>query len=394
MSHEKLYAASVSCLPEGALDKKLQTGKKLVIKLGMDPTAPDLHLGHAVVLRKMRDFQDAGHSVVFLIGDFTARIGDPSGKSKTRPPLDPETIAKNTQTYFEQVTRVLDKDKITIRYNSEWLEKLNFSDVLKLCAKTTVARIIEREDFAQRLEKNISIGFHELLYPIMQGYDSVALHADVELGGTDQTFNLLMGRFLQEQYGQDAQVVMTMPLLEGLDGVEKMSKSLGNYVGLAESAQQAFGKLMSISDTLMWRYFEVLLLYTAESIAQMKRDSAAGTAHPMQLKKRMAHEVLSEFWSQAEADHAQAQFEAVFQKGDLSKAQKITLPEGTPATLWIVDLLKMLGALSSSSEAKRLIESGAVLIADQAVTDFKAHITWHDGMTIKVGKHRVFVITQ
>ena len=391
-SLEALLSGSVACLPEGGLAKKLESGKKLVIKLGMDPTAPDLHLGHAVVLRKMRDFQNAGHTIVFLIGDCTARIGDPSGKSKTRPPLSQEAIEKNTQTYFEQVTRILDRDKVVIRYNSEWLDKLSFSDVLKLGAKVTLARIIEREDFAKRLSQNTPVGFHELMYPIMQGYDSVALQADVELGGTDQTFNLLMGRFLQEQYQQDAQVIMTMPLLEGLDGVEKMSKSLGNYVGLAETPEQAFGKLMSISDTLMWRYYKLLLGFSDTKIAELKQAVAENSAHPMTLKKEMAHGIVAEFWSQQQADVARSAFEDVFQKGDLSKAQTVILPSDIAATVWIVDLLKALGALTSSSEAKRLIEAGSVLIDGVAVTEFKAEITWKPGMTIKVGKHRIYVI--
>lgn len=392
ISLETLLSGSVACLPEGRLAKKIESGKKLVIKLGMDPTAPDLHLGHAVVLRKMRDFQDAGHTIVFLIGDCTARIGDPSGKSKTRPPLSQEAIEKNTQTYFEQVTRILDKDKVVIRYNSEWLDKLSFSDVLKLGAKVTLARIIEREDFAKRLSQNTPVGFHELMYPIMQGYDSVALQADVELGGTDQTFNLLMGRFLQEQYQQDAQVIMTMPLLEGLDGVEKMSKSLGNYVGLAETPEQAFGKLMSISDTLMWRYYKLLLGFADTKIAALQQAVVENSAHPMVLKKDMAHGIVAEFWSQEQADAARVAFEDVFQKGDLSKAQTVTLSSDVAATVWIVDLLKALGALTSSSEAKRLIEAGSVLVDGVAITEFKAEITWKSGMTIKVGKHRIYVI--
>ncbi len=389
---EKLLHGSVACLPEGGLQKKLAADKKLVIKLGMDPTAPDLHLGHAVVLRKMRDFQDEGHTIVFLIGDCTARIGDPSGKSKTRPPLSQKEIEKNTQTYFDQVTRILDKDKVIIRYNSEWLDKLSFSDVLKLSAQVTLARIIEREDFAKRFSLNIPIGLHELMYPIMQGYDSVALQADVELGGTDQTFNLLMGRFLQEQYKQDAQVIMTMPLLEGLDGVEKMSKSLGNYVGLAEKPEEAFGKLMSISDTLMWRYYALLLGYSDVKIQQLKKDVEHSLAHPMTLKKDMAQGIVAEFWSIEEALHARKIFEDVFQKKDLTKAKPIDLPVGTPSKVWIVDFLKIVGAITSSSEAKRLIETGSVSIDSHIISDFKHEVTWKSGMTIKVGKHRVYVI--
>lgn len=388
-----LTRSAVSVLPKGELEKKLAKKKVLHIKLGMDPTAPDLHLGHAVVLRKMKDFQDAGHKITFLIGDFTARIGDPSGKSKTRPPLTPEEIKKNTQTYFEQVSRILDKDKVTIRYNSEWLSKLTFEDVLKLCAKTTVARITEREDFSKRLKENTPVGMHELMYPIMQGYDSVALDADVELGGTDQTFNLLMGRFLQEQYNKEPQVILTMPLLEGLDGIEKMSKSLNNYIGLAEPADKAFGKLMSISDTLMWRYFEVLVQTPPADLKVLQKEVSGGKQHPMDVKKQMAHAIVTEFWSKQDADTAQAQFEDVFQKGDHSKAQSVALPASTSNPMWIVDFLKLLGALKSSSEAKRLIEGGSVSIDGKVIKDFKAEITWQSGMTIKVGKHRIYTLS-
>ncbi len=380
---------TVAILPEEDFKKKLASGKKLIIKLGMDPTAPDLHLGHAVVLRKLKQFQDAGHEILFLIGDFTARIGDPTGKSKTRPVLGDQEIEQNTKTYFEQVTRILDPKKVKIVYNSEWLGKLSFTDLVKLCGKVTLARIIEREDFKNRLDQQVSIGFHELLYPLMQGYDSVALHADIELGGTDQTFNLLMGRVLQEQYGQEPQAILTVPLLEGLDGVEKMSKSLGNYVGLSESAEQAFGKLMSISDTLMFRYFEVLLLATPETLVDYKHQIAAGTLHPMDLKKKMAHDIVALFWGAHDAVTAQKHFESIFQNKDLSKAQEFVLT-GVIQPLWIVDLLKIVGAISSSSEARRLIESGAVQLNEQPVKDFKALVTVTSGMTLKVGKHRVY----
>ncbi|MFT6765576.1 MAG: tyrosyl-tRNA synthetase [Alteromonas naphthalenivorans] len=389
---DTLTRSAVSVLPKGELEKKLEKKKILHVKLGMDPTAPDLHLGHAVVLRKMKDFQDAGHKITFLIGDFTARIGDPSGKSKTRPPLTPEEIKKNTETYFEQVGRILDKDKVTVRYNSEWLAKLTFEDVLKLCAKVTVARITERDDFSKRLKENTPVGMHELMYPVMQGYDSVALDADVELGGTDQTFNLLMGRFLQEQYGKEPQVILTMPLLEGLDGTDKMSKSLGNYIGLSEPADKAFGKLMSISDTLMWRYFEVLIQMPKAEIELLQKEVSGSKKHPMDVKKQMAKSVITEFWSANDAQKAQSQFEDVFQKGDLSKAQSVELPADTKNPIWIVELLKILGALKSSSEAKRLIEGGSVAIDGEQIKDFKAEIAWKSGMTIKVGKHRIYTL--
>lgn len=382
---------TVQVLPEGELEKKLQTGKKLKIKLGMDPTSADLHLGHAVVLSKLKEFQDAGHEVIFLIGDFTARIGDPTGRSKTRPPLTEENIKHNTKTYFDQVSKILDPKKITVRYNSELLDPLSAKDIVKLCAKVTLARLTEREDFKNRIEANQPIGFHELLYPLFQGYDSVALEADVELGGTDQTFNLLMGRYLQEQYGQAAQVVMTMPLLEGLDGQQKMSKSLGNTIGLTEPADQAFGKLMSISDTLMWRYMRVLLQKDPSEISGLQERVTSGSIHPMELKKSMARDIIAKFWSDSEADAALKQFEAVFQKRDYSQAQEVSL--GAIANpIWIVDLLKALDAIKTSSEAKRLIESNAVLVDEEPVIDFKAEVAWKSGMTIKVGKHRIYRI--
>ncbi|MFI5332749.1 MAG: tyrosine--tRNA ligase [Candidatus Babeliales bacterium] len=387
-----LKQGTAHIIPEEDLLKKLESGKKLVIKLGMDPTAPDLHLGHAVVLAKMRQFQDLGHHVVFLIGDFTARIGDPTGRSKTRPPLSEEDIVHNTKTYFEQVSKILDPSKMTIRYNSEWLDQLSIKDMVKLCGKVTLARIIEREDFANRIAEHQSIGFHELLYPLFQGYDSVALKADVELGGTDQTFNLLMGRFLQEQYGQEPQAVVTTYLLEGLDGHAKMSKSLGNAVGLTEPADQTFGKLMSMPDQLMWRYFHLLLGLSSEEISSLQERVAAGVTHPMELKKSMAYDIVAKFWSETEAERARQTFEDLFQKKDYSQAQEFQMPldmiQGNP--VWIVEFLKELGAVTSSSEAKRLIESGAITIDGESITDFKAQITWKSGMIVKAGKHKIY----
>lgn len=389
---ELIKAGTARITPEDALLKKLKKGVPLTVKLGADPTSPDLHLGHAVVLSKLRQFQDLGHRVVFLIGDFTAQIGDPTGKSKTRPPLSIDDIQKNMISYFQQVGKVLDPAQISIRYNSEWLSRLSPADIIQLCGKVTVARLIEREDFATRLKEHISIGLHELLYPIMQGYDSVVLDADIEIGGTDQTFNVLMGRFLQEQYAKEPQVAVLMPLLEGLDGVQKMSKSLGNTVGLAEPASQAFGKLMSLSDELMWRYYSLLLLMTDEEIESKKSAVKAGALHPMDCKKAMAHGIIARFWSADEADAARAHFEDVFQKNDYSKVAEASLGAGTAQSLWIVELLKLLHAVSTSSEAKRLIESRAVSIDGQVVADFKAEIPWRSGMLVKVGKHRIYRI--
>jgi tyrosyl-tRNA synthetase len=387
---ETIAQGTVQIVPQGELEKKLASSKKLNIKLGMDPTSPDLHLGHAVVLSKLKQFQDLGHNVIFLIGDFTSRIGDPSGRSKTRPALTDEDITNNMKTYFEQVGKILDPNKVQVRYNSEWLSKLNMADFIKLAAKVTVARLIEREDFKNRIEQKQPISFHELLYPIFQGYDSVALNADVELGGTDQTVNLLMGRFLQEQFGKEPQVVITVPLLEGLDGVQKMSKSLGNAIGLAEPAAAAFGKLMSISDALMWRYFELLLDSPQAEISQMQERIASGNLHPMSLKKDMAHKIVSKLWSSKEADEARETFEALFQKKDYSKAQEVALPEGTENPIWVVDLLKVIGAIKTSSEAKRLIEANALSIDEEIISDFKLSIFWKPGMIIKAGKHRIY----
>lgn len=387
-----LKVGTVQIIPEAELLKKLSSGKKLQIKLGMDPTAADLHLGHAVVLSKMRQFQDMGHNVIFLIGDFTARIGDPTGRQKIRPPLTEEQIVQNTKTYFEQVGRILDPKKVTIRFNSEWLDKLSSRDMLKLCGKVTLARLIEREDFAKRMHEREAIGFHELFYPIMQGYDSVALNADVELGGTDQTFNLLMGRFLQEQFGQEAQVIITTPLLEGLDGVQKMSKSLGNYIGLTDAPDQAFGKLMSISDVLMWRYYEILLHTLSEDIKSMQAGVADNSLHPMKLKKEMAHAIVARFWSPKEADDALAQFEALFQKKDYSAAQEVDIRTQFPQATRVVEILKALGVSTSSAEARRLIEGNAVSIDGTVITDYKVEILLQPGMIIKAGKHKIFRI--
>ena len=383
---ELLSLGTVDILPLEDFKKKLESGKKLKIKLGMDPTAPDLHLGHAVVLGKMRQFQDLGHEIILIIGDFTARIGDPTGKSKTRPPLTIEQINQNAKTYFTQVGKILDLDKLTIRYNSEWLAPLSFDDVIKIAAKMTVARLLERDDFAKRMRAKQPVSLHELLYPLVQAYDSVALQSDVELGGTDQTFNLLCGRWLQEQYGQAPQVVLTVPLLEGLDGVDKMSKSLGNSIGLIEPASKAYGKLMSISDELMWKYY-LLLLHTSQSEIEMMQM----TVHPMEAKKNLAFAIIKKYWSESEAQDAQKQFESLFQKKDYSQAQEVFL-EFEESEVWIVDVLKKLEAVESSSEAKRLIESGSVMVNDQVFKDFKGYIEVTTGTIIKVGKHRIYKI--
>lgn len=389
---KKLIAGTTAVIPLEDLQKKLASGRKLKIKLGIDPTSPDLHLGHAVVLSKLKDFQDAGHEIILLIGDFTGRIGDPTGRSKTRLPLTDEQITHNFKTYIDQVSKIVDLNKVTIRYNSEWLGALSSKDWLQLCAKVTLSRIIERDDFKERMHAQQPIGFHELMYPLLQGYDSVALRSDVELGGNDQTFNVLMGRFLQEHFNQEPQVVMTLPLLPGLDGVAKMSKSLGNAIGLTEPADQAYGKLMSMSDTLMWTYYEILLQRSPEEIKKMKESVEAGTAHPMDLKKSLAHAIIEKFWGKKDADEAQAAFEHLFQKKDFDYAQEIALSDITQpgVTVWIMDLLKKLNAVPSSSEARRLIEAGAVSVDGTKITDFKAQILLAQGTHLKVGKHKFY----
>lgn len=389
-----LLAGTDSVIPQEELLKKLELGRPLRIKLGADPTSSDLHLGHAVVLSKLRQFQDLGHEVIFLIGDFTARIGDPTGKSKTRPPLTEEQILEHTKTYFQQVTKILDPEKLTIRYNSEWLDQLTAKDFVKLCGKVTLARLIEREDFKNRMKEDQTIGFHELLYPLMQGYDSIALQADVELGGTDQTFNLLMGRFLQEHYGQAPQIVMTLPILEGLDGVQKMSKSLGNAIGLNEPADQAYGKLMSLSDTLMWRYYSVLLHKTELEIATMQEGVKKGLIHPMKLKKALAHAIVARFWSKAQADEAERLFEELFQKKDLSHAQPFILGQLMDKEVTLIDLLKFLAPDETASQLKRLIIAGAISINEQKIIDMKAAILVEEGMTVKIGKHTFYKLVR
>lgn len=389
---EQLTAGTVSIYSENELIAAIKSGKKLKVKLGADPTAPDLHLGHTVVFSKLKQFQDLGHEVIFLIGNFTAQIGDPTGRDKTRPPLTIDAINHNLQSYFDQVGRILDASKIKIVYNADWLSKLTTADLVGLLAKVTLARITERDDFEKRIKNNESIGMHELLYPIFQAYDSVVLEADVELGGTDQTFNVLMGRFLQEHFGQKGQIAITMPLLIGLDGVNKMSKSLGNYVGLNESGAQAFGKLMSISDELMWHYFALLLGKTSQQIAHMQTEVTSGALHPMNLKKDMAQAIVARFWSIDDAAHARTQFEALFQNRDYSQATQVELQHGFANPVWIVELLKALGAVTTSSDAKRLIESGSVHIDEDVITDFKAIVAWQGGTIIKVGKHRIYKI--
>ena len=364
------------------------TGKPLRIKLGLDPTAPDIHIGHTVVLNKMRQLQDLGHTVIFLIGDFTSLIGDPSGRNSTRPPLTREQIESNARTYFEQAALVLDRSKTEIRYNSEWSMKLGADGMIKLASRYTMARMLEREDFTKRFQGGVPIAIHEFLYPLMQGYDSVALESDLELGGTDQKFNLLVGRELQKQYGQEPQCILTMPLLEGLDGVEKMSKSKGNYVGISEKPSEMFGKLMSISDDLMWRYYELLSFRSLEAIAQLRKDVEGGR-NPRDVKVLLAQEIVARFHSQADAERALEDFNARARGGVPDDIPEVSL-DGAP--LGIAQLLKQAGLVPSTSEANRNIEQGGVRIDGEAVSDTGAKI---DAGTyvVQVGKRRFARVT-
>jgi tyrosyl-tRNA synthetase len=371
---------------ESDLRNKLATGRTLRIKLGLDPTAPDLHLGHTVVLNKMRQFQDLGHTVIFLIGDFTSMIGDPSGRNTTRPPLTREQIEENAKTYFNQASLVLDASKTEIRYNSEWCDALGTRGLIQLSSRWTVARMLERDDFTKRYQSGVPISIHEFLYPLMQGYDSVALKADVELGGTDQKFNLLVGRELQKQYGQEPQCILTMPLLEGLDGVEKMSKSKNNYVGITEAPAQMFGKLMSISDDMMWRYIELLSAESLETIARWKADIEGGR-NPRDIKVGFAQEIVTRFHSRAAAEAALADFEARHHGGIPEDLPEVTV-QSTDGVINVVHLLKQAGLTPSSAEAIRMVEQGGVRIDSQKVSD--RALTFAKGVTVvaQVGKRK------
>lgn len=379
---------AVEVLPEGELISKLKQGRPLRVKAGFDPTAPDLHLGHTVLIQKMKHFQDFGHEVIFLIGDFTGMIGDPSGKSETRKPLTHAEVVKNAETYKEQVFKILDPDKTRIEFNHSWMEKLDAVSLIELSAKYTVARMLEREDFKQRYQKQQSISIHEFLYPLIQGYDSVVLKADVELGGTDQRFNLLIGRELQREYGQEPQVVLTMPLLEGYtDGVQKMSKSLNNYIGINEPPEEIFGKVMSISDELMWRYYELLSNKDLMRIKSLHMEVENGTRHPMDAKKSLAEELVARYHGPAAAQAARDYFETRHQKKlfptDIKKQFY------APEPIWICRLLVDLEFAKSSSEARRLISQGAVRVDGRTLGDvnFEFRETQHE--VVEVGKNRI-----
>lgn len=373
-------------LVEQELVEKLEKGQPLRIKAGFDPTAPDLHLGHTVLLNKLRQFQDLGHQVFFLIGDFTGMIGDPTGKSATRPPLTAEQVQKNAKSYTEQVFKILKPEQTEVVFNSAWISKLGAAGILKLAATHTVARMLERDDFSKRYKGNQPIAIHEFLYPLLQGYDSVELKADVELGGTDQKFNLLMGRELQKHYGQTPQCVLTMPLLEGLDGINKMSKSLGNYIGIAEPANDIFGKLMSISDDLMWRYIELLSFESLEVIAKWKADVAAG-ANPRNIKVRFAQEIVERFHSRVAAEQALADFELRSKGGipdDVPEVAVTLVHDSIP----VAQLLKQASLVASTSEALRMIDQGGVKLDGEKVHDKALTLARGVTVTAQVGKRK------
>ena len=393
---EYLKKGCVEIIQENELKAKLARSlkekKPLRVKAGFDPTAPDIHLGHTVLLRKMKHFQDLGHDVIFLIGDFTGLIGDPSGRSATRPPMTREEINKNAETYKTQIFKILDRKKTIIDFNSRWLGKLTSFDIINLTAKYTVARILERDDFSNRLKNGKPISTHELLYPLMQAYDSVALEADVELGGTDQKFNLLVGRDIQREFQQEPQVVMTMPLLEGLDGVEKMSKSLDNYVGITETPSEIFGKLMSISDPLMFRYYELLTDESLSKIEQWKKDASEARVNPKDLKSRLARSVVTDFWSDQEAEKAVEEFERVFKNKELpSEIEEIVIK---PGKIHLIDLMVSQNIFPSRGEAKRVIRQGGIYLDGQRVEDIGLELDLKKSteFVLKVGKKKFYKI--
>ncbi len=385
------------------LEKSRASGKPIRVKAGFDPTAPDLHLGHTVLMRKLKHFQDMGHTVIFLIGDFTGLIGDPSGRSVTRPPLSRQQIDENAETYKAQVFKILDRDKTEVRFNSEWLDKLGYEGFIRLAAKFTVSQMLEREDFHKRFMEEKPIAMHELLYPIAQGYDSVALEADVELGGTDQKFNLLMGRELQRHYGQPPQIVLTTPLLEGTDGVQKMSKSYGNYIGITEAPQEMFGKVMSISDELMWRYYELVTDVSMDEIERMKREVASGTAHPMKLKQELGKRIVGDFHSCEAAEQAAQDWSRMFQKDEVPEdLPVIAVPFAEVAApnaasvdsnvqVKLDKLLARTGLATSVTDGLRKVKQNAVKVDGDLKTEVVVAVKLGTEFTLRAGKKMVRV---
>ncbi|WP_130538208.1 tyrosine--tRNA ligase [Thiomicrorhabdus indica] len=376
-------------LVEKELIEKLETGKPLKVKAGFDPTAPDLHLGHTVLINKLKQFQDLGHEILFLIGDFTAMIGDPTGKSVTRPPLSKEDVLRNAETYKEQVFKILDPAKTKVVFNSEWMSKLSAADMIQLAGTTTVARMLERNDFGDRYASNTPIAIHEFLYPLVQGYDSVAMEADIELGGTDQKFNLLMGRTLQQHYGKPAQCTLTMPILEGLDGVQKMSKSLGNYIGIKDEPNDMFGKVMSVSDELMWRYYELLSFESLETIEGLKQAVAEGE-NPRNVKVKLAMELIERFHNKEAAESALKDFETKFSKNAIpDEMPEVSLEGEMP----LANLLKEAGLVGSTSDGHRMTKQGAVKINGEKVSDSRQTIPAGTTSVYQVGKRKFARVT-
>ncbi|MBK7600456.1 MAG: tyrosine--tRNA ligase [Acidobacteria bacterium] len=387
-----LTKGTVDVIPREDLKVRLQkaasTGLKLRVKAGFDPTAPDIHVGHTVLIRKMRHFQQLGHDVIFLIGDFTGLIGDPTGRNSTRPPLTREQINQNAETYKNQIFKLLDPEKTIIDFNARWMNAFTPEDIIRLTAKVTVAQLLERDDFAKRFAGGIPINVHELLYPLVQGYDSVALRADVELGGTDQKFNLLMGREIQRAYGIEPQVIITTPLLEGLDGVNKMSKSLDNYIGITESPDDIYGKVMSISDDLMWRYYELLTDLTPEDVSRLKADVEAGSRHPRDVKSELAKKIVADFHTQAEADRAEAEFIRRFREHQAPADLETRVIKGSAGKIKLVDLLVQLDLAPSKAEARRLISQGGVKLNGEKIAEaqYEVDSTSIKEASLQVGK--------
>ncbi len=394
---EIIKRGAVEIVPESELVDKLKAsidkGKPLKIKLGLDPTAPDIHLGHTVVLHKLRQFQDLGHQVVLILGDFTARIGDPTGKSETRKQLTEEQVLSNAKTYERQIFKILDRERTKVVFNSQWLAPLNFVQVIELAAKYTLARMLERDDFNKRFKEGLPISIHELFYPLMQGYDSVALEADIELGGTDQKFNLLMGRTLQKEYGQEPQVALMMPILEGLDGVQKMSKSLGNYIGIDEPPREMYGKTMSLSDELMLRYFELVTAVPLDELKAIESGLKDGGLHPRDVKMRLAREIVTQYHGLEDAKASEEEFKRIFQQKQLPD----DMPEFKPSedmieSVWLPKLMVASGSISSTSQARRLIQEGGVKIDGIKIDDPNILVTPSVGMVVQVGKRKFFRI--
>jgi tyrosyl-tRNA synthetase len=388
-----LTKGTVDCVPQDELKRKLERAEQarvpLRVKAGFDPTAPDIHIGHTVLIRKMRHFQQLGHQVIFLIGDFTGMIGDPSGRSATRPPLTPEQIQENADTYKHQIFKLLDPERTEIRFNNEWFSRFAGQDFIRLAAKATVAQLLEREDFRKRFDSQTPISIHELLYPLVQGYDSVALEADVELGGTDQKFNLLMARQVQQGYGvKDPQLIMTTPLLEGLDGVQKMSKSLGNYIGITESPRDMFGKAMSISDDLMWRYYELLTDLSAQEIGELRVAASRGDKNPRDLKADLGRRIIADFHTQAEAQEASDEFDRLFREHQIPTDVPVLELPAEPIRL--AKLLAAQGLSPSVSEAQRLISQGSVRVNGERISDVRSELRFEPGQEalIQVGKRK------